>query len=72
MIEVTSSLLSDSLDDSIDPPILLDSLGRLRQQTPALNSRGLTHLFTGRSLDGCEVDRHAVMPVVCPPFTVRT
>jgi hypothetical protein len=47
--------LSDSLGDSIDPPLLLDSLGRLRQQTPALNSRGLTHLFTGRDLDGGSV-----------------
>jgi hypothetical protein len=58
-IEVTSinmaDTLSDSLDDSVDPPILLDSLGRLRQQTSALNSRGLTHLFTGRSLDGSSV-----------------
>ena len=23
-------------------------------------------------LDGSEVDRHEVMPVICPPFTVRT
>jgi hypothetical protein len=47
--------LSDSLDTTTDAPILLDSLGRLRQQTPALNSRGLTHLFTGRNLDGDSV-----------------
>lgn len=47
--------VSDSLDASTDAPILLDSLGRLRQQTPALNSRGLTHLFTGRNLDGDSV-----------------
>ena len=44
--------VSEQLDASTDPPILLDSLGRLRQQTPALNARGLTHLFTGRDLDG--------------------
>jgi hypothetical protein len=31
---------------------LLEELGRLRQQTPALSSTGLTHLFTGRQLDG--------------------
>lgn len=58
-IEVTSinmaDTLSDSLDDTTDPPILLDSLGRLRQQTSTLNSRGLTHLFTGRNLDGDNV-----------------
>jgi hypothetical protein len=58
-IDVTSinmaDTLSDSLDDSTDPPILLDSLGRLRQQTSTLNARGLTHLFTGRNLDGNSV-----------------
>lgn len=47
--------LGDSLDSTTDPPILLDSLGRLRQQTPALDSLGLTHLFTGRDLDGNSV-----------------
>jgi hypothetical protein len=58
-IEVTSinlaDAVSDSLDASTDANILLDSLGRLRQQTPALNSRGLTHLFTGRNFDGDSV-----------------
>lgn len=58
-IEVASinmaDALGDSLDASTDPPILLDSLGRLRQQTSTLNSRGLTHLFTGRDLDGNSV-----------------
>ncbi|HET9865068.1 MAG TPA: M12 family metallo-peptidase, partial [Steroidobacteraceae bacterium] len=47
--------LTSSLDDSTDPPILLDSLGRLRQQNASLNSGGLTHLFTGRDLDGTSV-----------------
>lgn len=58
-VEVTSiniaDALSDSLDATTDPPILLDSLGRLRQQTPSLNDRGLTHLFTGRNLDADSV-----------------
>lgn len=58
-IEVASIDLSpessNALDASTDPPILLDSLGILRQQTPSLNSRGLTHLFTGRNLDGDSV-----------------
>lgn len=31
---------------------LLGDLGRLRQGSPALSSTGLTHLFTGRELDG--------------------
>jgi hypothetical protein len=47
--------LGASLDESTDSSLLLDSLGRLRQQTPVLNSRGLTHLFTGRDLDGDNV-----------------
>lgn len=47
--------VSDQLDVTTDPPILLDSLGRLRQGTAALNSQGLTHLFTGRDLDGNSV-----------------
>jgi hypothetical protein len=58
-IEVASMNLAADfgtpLDDSTDPARLLDSLGRLRQQTPLLNSRGLTHLFTGRNLDGDNV-----------------
>jgi hypothetical protein len=58
-IEVASMDLDDelsgSLGDSTDPPILLDSLGRLRQQNTSLNARGLTHLFTGRDLDGTSV-----------------
>jgi hypothetical protein len=58
-IEVTSINVGDdlgnALDDSTDPATLLDSLGRLRERTPALSSRGLTHLFTGRNLDGDNV-----------------
>jgi len=50
-----SAQLGAALDVSTDPPILLDSLGRLREQTSSLNSRGLTHLFTGRNLDGDSV-----------------
>lgn len=34
------------------PSALLEELGQLRQQTPALSNTGLTHLFTGRELDG--------------------
>jgi hypothetical protein len=58
-VEVASINVGDALgaalDVSTDPPILLDSLGRLRQQTTALNDRGLTHLFTGRNLDADSV-----------------
>jgi hypothetical protein len=40
------------LPATTDPGALLEGLGRLRQQTPALSATGLTHLVTGRRLDG--------------------
>ncbi len=40
------------LSATTDSSALLEELGRLRQQTPALSATGLTHLFTGRPLDG--------------------
>jgi hypothetical protein len=40
------------LSSTTDANDLLDDLGRLRQQTPSLAATGLTHLFTGRQLDG--------------------
>ena len=58
-IEVTSFNIADdvsnTLDATTDGALLLDSLGRLREETPALKARGLTHLFTGRDLDGGSV-----------------
>lgn len=58
-IEVTSFNIADdisnTLDATTDGALLLDSLGRLREQTTALQARGLTHLFTGRDLDGGSV-----------------
>lgn len=44
--------LTSSLPSTTVPNALLEELGRLRQRTPALASTGLTHLFTGRQLDG--------------------
>jgi hypothetical protein len=41
-----------SLSATTDSGALLDELGRLRQETPALSATGLTHLITGRQLDG--------------------
>lgn len=35
-----------------DPSELLEELGQLRRRTDALGGTGLTHLFTGRDLDG--------------------
>ena len=40
------------LSATTDSSALLEELGQLRRQTPALVATGLTHLFTGRQLDG--------------------
>jgi len=40
------------LSATTDSSALIDELGRLRKQRPALSTTGLTHLFTGRRLDG--------------------
>jgi hypothetical protein len=44
--------LTAGLSATTDSNALLEELGRLRQQSPALVDTGLTHLFTGRQLDG--------------------
>jgi hypothetical protein len=44
--------LTAGLSATTDSGVLLEELGRLRQQSPALSATGLTHLFTGRQLDG--------------------
>lgn len=58
-IDVASVNIGDSLTASLSattvPSTLLNELSTLRQQTPVLNSRGLTHLLTGRPLDGTTV-----------------
>ncbi len=41
-----------SLTATTDSNALLQELGRLRQRTAALSTTGLSHLFTGRNLDG--------------------
>jgi hypothetical protein len=40
------------LSATTDSSVLIGELGRLRQQNSALADTGLTHLFTGRQLDG--------------------
>ena len=44
-----------TLSSSTSPTTLLDSLGRLRASNADLQARGVTHLFTGRDLDGTTV-----------------
>jgi hypothetical protein len=45
----------DPATNETDPRELLDELGGYRQSTPAQNSQGLTHLYTGRNLTGSTV-----------------
>lgn len=54
-ISVPGIELGDSLSDSTSPSSLLSELADLRRRSPELYSRGLTHLFTGRNLDGSTV-----------------
>ncbi len=51
----TFSDSADPFSDESDPGLLLDELVSYRQSTPAQRSLGLTHLYTGRSLDGSTV-----------------
>jgi hypothetical protein len=46
---------SDHLSAEADPSKLLAELANLRRNTAELRSRGLTHLFTGRDLQGTTV-----------------
>lgn len=54
-ISVPSIDIGDSLSATTSASSLLAELGELRKRSPNLNSRGLTHLFTGRNLDGTTV-----------------
>ena len=47
--------LGNVLPDPVQPRSLLDELGTLRANSPAHRSHGLTHLFTGRDLEGTTV-----------------
>jgi hypothetical protein len=58
-IQVPTALVytaaTDPLPATTSSTELLDQLGNLRQRTPEFQSRGITHLFTGRDLDGTTV-----------------
>ena len=47
--------INDPFTDVTDPGMLLGELATYRQITPAQNSQGLTHMFTGRIIDGSTV-----------------
>ncbi len=46
---------ADPFSDTLVPGTLLTELGNWRQSTPAQSSRGLSHLMTGRDLEGTTV-----------------
>lgn len=48
-------IAADPFTDESDPGKLLDEVLAYRQNTPAQNNLGLTHLYTGRVLDGTTV-----------------
>jgi hypothetical protein len=54
-ISVASIDFEDSFSGTTSASSLLSELGNLRRRSPNLSSRGLTHLFTGRNLDGSTV-----------------
>lgn len=52
---VIETAASDSFSATTTPATLLAELSAVRRDSPALSARGLTHLFTGRNLDGTTV-----------------
>ena len=51
----TFSAANDPFTDEADAGALLDEVSTYRSMTPAQNSNGLTHLYTGRDLSGTTV-----------------
>lgn len=58
-VQVPTTVVYDDASDPLSPttvPIeLLSDLAKLRSASPLLHARGLTHLFTGRDLEGSTV-----------------
>ena len=44
--------VASQLSATTSPNTLIEEVGLLRERTPVLRARGLTHLFTGRDLEG--------------------
>ena len=55
LIETYSDPVADPFTDQSDATMLLGELVTYRENTPAQDSLGLTHLWTGRDLDGTTV-----------------
>lgn len=72
-IQVPTTLIDDGtagLADTTSPPDLLRSLAAWRARSPLLHARGLTHLFTGRDLDGTTAGIGYVDTLCDPEFGV--
>jgi len=54
-IQVPTIDIGAALSDTTSPSSLLSELGSLRKDSASLRASGLTHLFTGRNLDGSTV-----------------
>lgn len=54
-IQVSSVDIGDSLSSTTSASSLLDELGALRKRSPHLSASGVTHLFTGRNLNGTTI-----------------
>jgi len=65
----THSNAADPFTDETDASLLLDEVANYRLNTPAQASQGLTHLYTGRNLDGSTVGiAFTGSNVLCQPF----
>ena len=65
-LETFSDPVADPFSDTLDALMLLDEVVDYREMTPAQNSQGLTHLYTGRNLEGTTVGI-AYSDVLCHP-----
>jgi hypothetical protein len=62
--------LSASLSSTTDSSELLEDLGLLRRRTGALSATGLTHLFTGRRLNGDTAGVAYTLALCSPRYAV--
>lgn len=66
-LEVFTTEDDDPFTDELDAGELLDELSTYRRDTAAQSSQGLTHLYTGRDLEGSTVGI-AFLDVLCRPL----
>jgi hypothetical protein len=66
-VDIAAGFMAD-LSTTTESSPLLESLGQLRQRTPQLAGTGLTHLFTGRSLNGDSAGVAYTLALCSPRF----